>query len=158
MLWSQGIKIVWGGVQDASTHWSWAEHWKSYFGPIDYGWYGLQDAGIKDVVRAQIRSITTPAWQVQVHCCGDREQDWILESYMLARGRQPHLRSASRDDPRRHSHRLGAVNDAGLAEDAGLGYDDTNPDFMWWTEMIANSMGPFMSLARDADEDLPGDG
>jgi predicted amidohydrolase YtcJ len=81
-----------------------------------------------------------------VHCCGDREQDWILESYKLAQDANP-----------TYGLRHGIIH-ADIPTDWALevmpdwqktldyGYTYTNPTFMWWTEIIANSMGPFMSL------------
>lgn len=145
MLWSQGIKMSWGGVQDASTHWSWAEHWIN-FTAVNPGWYGLEGRWDKNIFRQQVKMYHDAGLQIQVHCCGDREQDWALESFMLAQESNP-----------TYGLRHGIIH-ADIPTDWALenmpiwqrtldyGYTYTNPVFMWWTEIIAAAMGPFMSL------------
>lgn len=146
MLWSQGIKIVFGGVQDASTQWSWYPHWPSYFTPpTEPYWYGLPGWD-PNVVREQIRLYHNAGLQVQVHCCGDREQDWILGSYQAAEEANPiyGLRHGiiHADTPTDWALKMMPKWQKKL----DYGYTYTNPDFMWWTEIIANSMGPIESL------------
>ena len=133
------------------------EHWKSYFGPIDTGLVRTRGRWDKNIVREQIRIYHNAGLQVQVHCCGDREQDWILESYKLAQDANPI-----------YGLRHGIIH-ADIPTDWALsvmpkwqktldyGYTYTNPDFMWWTEIIANSMGPYHEPQGDAAQDLPED-
>ena len=145
MLWSQGIKMILDGVQDASTHWSWVEHYKSYYDGVDTGNYGapLWDANL---FRQLVTMYHNAGLQVQVHCCGDRAADWTLESYKIAEEQNPiyGLRHGVIHWDLPTDWALKTAPRMQKKYDAGYAY--TNPTFMWWTEIIANSMGPALSL------------
>jgi len=144
MLWSQGVKLFIDGVQDASTHWSWEEHWID-FTEVNEGWYGMPVID-PDLYRQLVKVYHDAGLQVQTHSIGDRAIDWVLESYKVACEDNPiyGLRHGIIHCDLPTDWALATLPMMQQCYDAGYVY--TNPDFMWWTEIIAAAMGPEMSL------------
>jgi predicted amidohydrolase YtcJ len=144
MLWSQGVKMFMDGVQDASTHWSWQEHWIN-FTEVNPGWYGLPVID-PDLYRQLVKVYHDAGLQVQTHSIGDRAIDWVLGSYKAAEKDKPiyGLRHGIIHCDLPTDWALKTMRKMQKRYDAGYVY--TNPDFMWWTEIIAAAMGPEMSL------------
>ncbi len=144
MLWSQGVKMFIDGVQDAGTHWSWQEQFTNFTTP-NPGWYGepVMDPAL---YRRQVRLYHNAGLQVQTHAIGDRAIDWVVNSYKLAeKGKGTKgLRHGVIHCDIPTDQALKTLRWLQRNYDAGYVY--TNPDFMWWTEVIAATMGPQLSL------------
>jgi predicted amidohydrolase YtcJ len=144
MLWSQGIKMFIDGAQDSDSHWSWQEHFIN-FTTVDPGNYGYPSMD-PDLYRAQVKMYHDAGLQVQTHAIGDRAIDWTLESYKLAEEANPifGLRHGiiHCDIPTDWA----LITMLRMQRDYDAGYPYTQPDFMWWTEVIASTMGPELSL------------
>jgi len=144
MLWVQGIKMFMDGAQDSDSHWSWREHYVDFkdISPGNYG-YPVIDPNL---YRAQVKLYHDAGLHVETHAIGDRAIDWVLESYKLAEEANPiyGLRHGIIHCDVPTDWALKTMPKMQRKYDAGLVY--TNPDFMWWTEVIASTMGPELSL------------
>ncbi len=144
MLWVQGIKMFLDGAQDAGTHWSWEEQFTDFTTP-NPGWYGMPTMD-PDLYRAQVKLYHDAGLHVQTHAIGDRAIDWALGSYLAAEEANPiyGLRHAIIHCDIPTDEALQTLVD--LQRDYDAGFVQTSPDFMWWTEVIASTMGPELSL------------
>lgn len=144
MLISGGIKMILDGCQDADTHWSWHEHYIN-FTEVNHGDYGFPRYD-PEVFHEQVKMYHNAGLHIEVHAIGDRAIDWVIKSYIDALWENPikGLRHGiiHCDIPTDRAIEWMAVLQKGF--DAGYVY--TNPDFMWWTEIIASTMGPELSL------------